>query len=252
MQRRDFFRHSTLRVAGLLTAQVVLAGSYGRASAQPTVEIAIFCQEEQADHPAIAGVLRLLRESGRSFDVVHQLTALERYTVLLLPDVVRLSSIQAAQIDTYLSRGGRLLASWQSGLTPDGSAFASHRFGLRVVGEARCSPDFVVPGPRLASHTSSHAELLMYLRGMEVEVREASLLTVAYPPAPLAGAPQPTSYPAVTLCNGVAYFAHPIFTQYAHTAPRWCGQLVLNALDHLTKTHTGIPAPTLTGGRIVV
>jgi hypothetical protein len=34
--------------------------------------------------------------------------------------------------------------------------------------------------------------------------------------------------------NGRAlYFAHPVFSQYAGNAPRWCKQLVLNAVDLL-------------------
>ena len=35
------------------------------------------------------------------------------------------------------------------------------------------------------------------------------------------------------------YFAHPIFRQYNRNAPRWCKQLLLNALDML------LPAPLL-------
>lgn len=41
--------------------------------------------------------------------------------------------------------------------------------------------------------------------------------------------------------NGNAiYFAHPIFSQYHQNAPRWCKQLLLNALDLL------LPNPLVT------
>jgi hypothetical protein len=246
MQRRDFFRYSTLHVAGLLTARAVWAGSQEKASGPSVGKVAVYCPTTPTSQPAVAGAIQMLRASGREVEVVDRLDGLDPYAVLVLPDVVRLTAPQTAWIETYLNQGGRLLASWQSGLTPEGTAFASERFGLRLVGEARCSPDFVVPGPRLASHTSGNSELLMYRRGMEVAVRTASLLAMAYPPAPLDGAPQPTGYPAITLGQGVAYFAHPVFTQYAHTTPQWCSQLVLATLNQLTQgQHSRLAPPPI-------
>jgi len=40
-------------------------------------------------------------------------------------------------------------------------------------------------------------------------------------------------YPGVTQNGKAIYFAHPIFEQYNKRAPRWCKQLVLNALEIL-------------------
>jgi hypothetical protein len=40
-------------------------------------------------------------------------------------------------------------------------------------------------------------------------------------------------YPGVIRSGNAIYFAHPIFTQYQKNAPRWCKQLVLNAVDLL-------------------
>ncbi|HXF63801.1 MAG TPA: beta-galactosidase, partial [Caldilineaceae bacterium] len=39
--------------------------------------------------------------------------------------------------------------------------------------------------------------------------------------------------PAIVRNGAVIYFAHPIFKQYNQNAPRWCKQLLLNALDLL-------------------
>ena len=40
-------------------------------------------------------------------------------------------------------------------------------------------------------------------------------------------------YPAIVRKGQLIYFMHPIFSQYNKNAPRWCKQLVLNAIDML-------------------
>ena len=40
-------------------------------------------------------------------------------------------------------------------------------------------------------------------------------------------------YAGIVKNGNVIYFAHPIFRLYNRYAPRWCKQLVLNALDML-------------------
>ena len=40
-------------------------------------------------------------------------------------------------------------------------------------------------------------------------------------------------YPGVVQDGSVIYFAHPIFTQYCRNAPKWCKELVLNAVRRL-------------------
>ena len=46
-------------------------------------------------------------------------------------------------------------------------------------------------------------------------------------------------YPSIVRKGQVIYFMHPVFTQYAQNAPRWCKQVVLNAVDAL------LPEPVL-------
>jgi hypothetical protein len=42
-----------------------------------------------------------------------------------------------------------------------------------------------------------------------------------------------TGYAGAVRHGRTVYFAHPLFTQYAANAPRWCKRLVLNAVDLL-------------------
>lgn len=160
--------------------------------------------------------------------VIQQGADFSSYQVLVLPDHVQFTNDFRAKIEIYLQQGGAVLASFQSGLTPDGGQFATPAFGLQLVGKSRFSPDFIdIQASALGSHIGS-SELVMYLRGMEVVSNGATPL--AHTLAPL---PDADTYPAATEYGKVIYFMHPIFTQYHRTAPRWCRQLVLNALDRL-------------------
>jgi hypothetical protein len=54
-------------------------------------------------------------------------------------------------------------------------------------------------------------------------------------------------HPAVVQNNSVVYFSHPVFSQYQTKAPRWCKQLVANALARLLpKPLVRVEAPTST------
>lgn len=227
MLRRDFIQISTLGVAGLLAA-----GTPGQAT-PVSKPVAILSPDfgqgsEPSWREALAGATAMLRERGVPYEVIQQGADFSSYQVLVLPDHVQFTNDLRAKIETYLQQGGTLLASFESGLTPDGAGFATPAFGLQLVGKARFSPDFIaVQGSALGSYIAS-SELVMYLRGMEVASNGATILARILAPLPDAD-----TSPAATEYGKVIYFMHPIFTQYHRTAPRWCRQLVLNALDRL-------------------
>jgi hypothetical protein len=84
----------------------------------------------------------------------------------------------------------------------------------------------------------------MYLKGMEVKTRTAQVLAqtnvpyfnrtykhfVSHRHTPSTGK---AGYPAATQNGRAIYLMHPVFTQYAKSAPRWCREFVLNALRQL-------------------
>ena len=234
MLRRDFIQISTLGAAGLLAA--------GTPAQSATVSKTLAILDPDFGHrgsslgaEAVAGASAMLREGGVPYEVIHRNADFSLYKVLLLPDYVQLTDPCRIKLETYLKKGGAVLASFQSGLTPDGARFATSAFGLELVGKARFSPDFIdVQGSALSSNIAS-SELVMYLRGMEVSPDGATVLASTLAPLPDAG-----SCPAATQHGRVLYFMHPVFTQYHRTAPRWCRQLVLNALDRLVP---GVTAP---------
>lgn len=213
-------------------------------------QIAVMTPEEWTGEripPAAVGALRILQESGYQFDFIDSQADFSRYRLLILPDVIQANDALNSKLNDYLAAGGALIASYRSGE-------ALYASGVIVEGEAPFSPDFIVPSETIGEGLPA-TELVMYMRGMKVMPQEGTttLAAVSVPyfnrtwehfcshrHTPSARTPD---YPAITRRGMAVYFAHPIFTQYQHNAPRWCKQLVVNAIAQLLPsryvTHDG-------------
>ncbi|RYC71673.1 alpha-amylase family protein [Spirosoma sordidisoli] len=219
--------------------------------ARPLVDIGVVTMEEiqpldvttRVPDPMM-GAIRMLQEGKHQFDVIDGLTDWSGYRVLILPDQILLTDALKTKLDAYLAGGGAVLASHNSGLTPDKRAFATNAFGVSLVGEAPYSPDFIVSTGEGVSAGLPATELVVYQKANEVRVTGATVLAMTNVPyfnrtyqhfvshrhTPSSGKP---GYPAIVQNGKVIYMAHPLFSQYAQNAPRWCRQLVLNALQRL-------------------
>lgn len=219
--------------------------------ANPITEIGVFTPEEFLDSrsldglpSAIMGVTRMLEESGHQFDILDSISDLEKYKVLILPDTIPVDEVFARKLDDYVENGGKIIASYQSGLNPDKRHFYLSSLGVELVGEAPFSPDFLVPKGEIGKGLPI-TEHVMYLKGLEVRALDnAEVLIEAKVPyfnrtqeRFCSHAHTPSSgeigYPGVIQNGSSIYFMHPIFSQYNQNAPRWCKQLFLNALDLL-------------------
>ncbi len=152
--------------------------------------------------------------------------------------------------EDYSNNGGAVIASWKSGLTPGGDSYATSIFGLEIKGEAPFSPDFLVLNGEGIGKGLPSTELVMYRKGLEVGLKGAEALESANVPyfnrtwehfcshrhMPSEGK---TGYPAVTQMGNTICFMHPVFTQYADSAPKWCRDIFLNAVERL------LPDPVL-------
>jgi hypothetical protein len=215
--------------------------------ARALTDIAILSVEEFIGGrvpPPNAGAVRMLQEGAQQFDIIDSKADFAPYKVLLLPDEITVNPELASKLNEYLSKGGALLASYHSGLNPAKEAFALSALGVKLKGDAPFSPDFVRVRERL-SKGMPPGELVMYLKGLEVEASTSSevLAEMVVPyfnrtwehysshrHTPSAGK---VGYPGVVKNGRCVYFTHPIFSQYHKNAPRWCKRLVLNALELL-------------------
>lgn len=202
-----------------------------------------FNAKSDRDQPAVMGAIRMLQELRLQFDILDTDRDFGAYKLLILPDEIPVDDVLAEKLENYLAGGGSIVASYHSGLSHDGADFTSQAFGVNLVGDAPFSPDFIVPGD-LGSGLPATGHV-MYFKGLEVQPAEGAqvLARVEVPyfnrtwrhfcshrHTPSQGE---IAYPAATKKGRIIYFAHPIFAQYQNCAPRWCKQLVSNAIDVL-------------------
>jgi hypothetical protein len=225
--------------------------------ARPLTDIGVFTPEEfnaggtGGLPPALMGAVRMLSEGAHQFDVIDSQSDLDRYALLVLPDEIPVNSGLATRLREYLARGGKLLASYRSGLISLQEDFTLPELGVRLVGEAPYSPDFLVTKGQI-SNGLPDTEHVIYLKGLHVEpLSGSSVLAETLIPyfnrtyqhfcshrhTPSSGK---KGYPGIVYNgkNGI-YFAHPIFTQYHENAPLWVKKMLLNAIDLL------LPEPLL-------
>jgi hypothetical protein len=239
----------TYRLIGAVYGEVEKKEPFCRGATAVT-EIGLLTPEEFAGGghsrlaPAAVGATRMLQELRHQFDIVDSRSDFAGCRLLILPDEIPVGGELLGKLERFLAGGGKVLASYRSGLDPSGEAFALKALGVRLLGEAPYSPDFLVPSERIGTSLPA-TEHVMYLRGLEVAAAGgAEVLAGVNVPyfnrtwehfcshrhTPSAGK---AGYPGVVATDAAVYFAHPVFTQYNANAPRWCKVLVADAIDRL-------------------
>lgn len=229
-------------------------------------EIAVFTPEEfgtasaGALPDAIKGATRILEEAAHQFEIVDSASDLSPFTVVILPDAIPVNPTLAAKLEAYVANGGKLIATFESGLNPDKSGFASSLFGVQMVSEGPRDAtgklvrgvfyergdyvDYITPQGEVGKELPP-TEHVMYLRGMDVrELAGAEVLAAITPSyfdrtwehfcshrqTPAAGV---VGNAGIVRTGNVIYFSSPIFTLYQKVAPPWSKRLLFNALEML-------------------
>lgn len=216
---------------------------------KPVTEIGVFSPEEycnagsQLTTSDLVGAVRMLTEMGIQFDVLDSRSNLSGYKLLILPDNIVVDDTFEETLSQYINNGGKIIASYKSGMKPDGCSF-SNIIGVDKICDASYSPDYIVAQGEIAEGLYD-TEYVMYLKSIQVALREGTqeLIKTNVPyfnrtwekysghkHTPSSGK---YGYPAVTRNKNVIYFAHPIFTQYKKNGSRWIRTLVSNAIDML-------------------
>jgi hypothetical protein len=215
--------------------------------ARAVCDIAVLSPEESLPQggrtPASArGVVRMLQEGRHQFDILDSEGDLAQYKLIVLPDDTEVSPKLAGKLERALANGAGLIAVHKAAAS--NADFARASLGVRVKGDAPFSPDFVKAREALGKGLP-RTELVIYKQGLELEPQAGTeiLADVLVPyhnrtwqkffshrHTPSSGK---VGYPGVVQKGRAITFAHPIFTQYAQNAPRWCRQLFLNAVDRL-------------------
>ena len=234
--------------------------------ARPVTEIGVLTPEEFSGDthvhqlPAALGVVRMLQEGKHQFDMLDSKSDFSPYRVLVLPDHIPVSIELSSKLSTFLSAGGAIISTFESGLNGDRSEFSLKVLGVRKNGEGPLDGDGVPVRGRVF-YTNDYAEYIiprgkigrglpetehvMYIKGLDVDaVPGAEIIAhvtksyfdrsfrhfISHRQTPSSGK---KGNPAIVRNGRTIYFSHPIFTQYHENAPRWCRVMFINALDML-------------------
>lgn len=217
----------------------------------PVTEIAVvnpdtITEDGPADgiNSVSAGVHRMLKERYYQYDFVDFDMDLSRYKVVILPDLIRLDVEQARVVNNYVGQGGKLVVSYQSGMSGEGREFLIEGMPAKVKGEARYSPDYLSVDESLSSCISD-VKHVMYERGLEMEpLPGAKMLAQVWKPffernykhfcshfhTPVEC---PSGYPGVVANGSIVYIGYPIFGMYKRHGSRAYRDIVTGGLDLL-------------------
>lgn len=238
---------ATYRLIGKVYSQFAQREAWGRPSV-PVVEAAVVTSEspwvEQRIPESVMGVVQMLEELAVQFDVIDPGMELDGYRLLFLPEDLVVDPVFQQKLDAYVAAGGAVIACGKGGQDSKGQYPSC--FEAQSLGEREAYPDFLLAQGPLAEGLEPENEYVIYLQGEAVRPTQGKTLLWARAPyfkregdrfcshryTPSAkGEP----YPAVVSSqNGrVILFGHPMFEQYRANAPRWCKQLISNAIDLL-------------------
>ncbi|MHB0999547.1 MAG: alpha-amylase family protein [Armatimonadota bacterium] len=217
---------------------------------EPVTEIGIITPEVvNPGHPggvddSSAGVYHMLKEHSYQYDYIDFDMDLSRYKVIVLPDVIRLKPDQASKLNSYVAAGGKILASYHSGMGESGFGFVLNDMPAAVKGDSEFSPDFLVAGEEINDGIAA-AEYVMYERGLELHaLPDAKSLAEVWKPyfnrtwehycshshTPVEG---PAGYPGIVANEHAVYVGYPIFAMYKRHGARVYRDMVVNALKLL-------------------
>lgn len=196
--------------------------------ARPVSDIGVLSSEaENHSHrqcPEDEGATRALLEGHFLFDLVDREMDFSRFKLLILPDDIRVDEELKSRLDAYLSAGGRLLLTGESGLWKDRAEFAFD-LGADYSGPSGFSPDFILPEPAFRAEFLS-TPVVMYLRSQRIRVTSGESLGQVFDPyfnrtyrhfcshqhTPFREGP--SGFDCGVRKGAIAYLAHPVFSLY--------------------------------------
>ncbi|VWC41664.1 hypothetical protein BLA6860_07034 [Burkholderia lata] len=219
-------------------------------------EVAILSAEHMdpcgdRNHPSDDGAAQMLLELKQPFDVIDRDAEFGKYRLIILPDVIRIDAALTARLNDYVARGGKLIASWRSGLAENGELAldAGIARGDRPI---PFNPSYVKAAKGLDGDLPDGV-FVFYDEAESVSATGATVLAEIYPPyfnrsyrhfsSHLQTPDDPAASPlgaAVTEYNGIAYVAYPLFRLYQSTGQPLYKYVVRGLLDRL------LPARALT------
>jgi hypothetical protein len=192
------------------------------------------------------GVYRILSELHYLFDFVDFEDDISRYDTVILPDTVRLPPHAAKRLSEYLSKGGKLLLTGESGLVLGGDGFAIPELGLRHLGAEEYSPAYAAIRPSADIFKKiPPMDYTVYERGQRIDAGSNAVparITFPYfnrtwehfcshrqtPPQS-----EPSEYPFAAAGKNFIYITHPLFRDYTLNGCKVHKDIIAGSLEWL-------------------
>ena len=200
------------------------------------------------------GCTRILLESNYLFDFVDTETDYSKYKLLILPDICTLDDKLAKKINDYIAAGGKVLASYESGMNTDKTGFLLD-FGCEFERVSEYKPTYIKPDNDIDCLPT--ASYLIYEDAMKVNATTGKATAIIDKPyfnrskehfcshlhTPYCGERYGD---AVVMTENTAYFAHKVFFEYFKHGNIYTKEIVRAAIEALigdSKTiKTNLPA----------
>lgn len=257
-------QEATYTLIGTVYDQVKELESYSLNS-QAITEIAILhpgivaASKEKVDL-SLAGAVNMLNEAHYQFDIVDQWMDWTGYELLILPDKLVLTQDLAEMIERYVEQGGKILASYHSGLIK-GDRFIQS-LGLIFTGEHETAPMYGYFDPVLFPKLPK-GELVMHGKGTIVQSIDAAIKGEEAAPlverkyqhyyshfqAPVG---EKTGNPVVTVNDQTMYYTFPLFEMYKTQGVKAYKELILAGIDHLLNSKKMITSDLPTSADMIL
>ena len=113
-----------------------------------------------------SGAVRILMEGKYLFNIVDYDTELDKYKVVILPDIIRIDDNLERKLKKFCKNGGKILATGKSGLESSADKFCFD-FGAEWIEENPYCPDYVRPTERVEG--MGNTGYVMYSKGEKIK-----------------------------------------------------------------------------------
>jgi hypothetical protein len=194
-----------------------------------------------ADKNGDIGASRILQEMHLPFEYIRPDMDLARFKMIILPDNVRLNSVNARRINEYLAGGGRIVLSGTSGMKKDADEFAVS-VGAEFCGMGTLSPTYIKGADGYMPEYLS-SPFVIYSKACNIIPQEgAKSLGEVFEPyfqrsykafcshqhAPYRN--ESNGFAAGVMTDNVLYFAHNVFTVYRGYGNVCLREFIANAI----------------------
>jgi hypothetical protein len=180
---------------------------------------------EQADQ-SVEGAVQMCDEAHYNSAVLDDASILDGFDLLILPDTVTITPRLLPKLQRYLDHGGKLIASFRSGMDAAGQWALRKHLPLTVLGEVELHPTYW-RARRDFDEDLSISDRVFYQAGLNVKpgrgirvlidrvlpyFKRTDLTFSSHFQTPPVR--RPDAHPAALSGKNFAYFADPIFREY--------------------------------------